>query len=133
LDIEDDGDSHSAAHLEINTGLNLTVYVAKEYAEKAQRQAGGIILEVNAACLADVEGEFGNDILLTAGASYEGTQSSSACISVCYDGLPYKMVPNYGPYEAGTVEPQGDIAEFGTEAEAWITKLEEETGFELHQ
>lgn len=133
MDLDSDGDSATAAHLEVNVGLNLTVYVNKECAEKAQREVGGIILEVNAACLPNVENEFGKEVLLTPEAINEGTQSSAAFISLCFDGLPYNMVPNYGPDEAGTVEPQGEIAEFGPEAEAWFAKFEEATGFELNQ
>ena len=133
MDVEPDIDSSTATLIQINTGLKITVYTAKKYAQKGQQQAGGIILEVDAACLADVEGEFGKEALLTSDECSEGSQPTSAYISVCYDGLPYRDVPNYGRYEPGTVEPQGVIAEFGPEADAWFQKLKEETGFDLHQ
>jgi hypothetical protein len=133
MDVETDIDSSTATRIQINTGLKITVYATKEYAQKGQKQDGGIILEVDAACLADVEGEFGREALLTSGDCGEGSQPTSAYISVCYDGLPYRDVPNYGSYEPGTVEPQGDIAEFGPEADAWFKKFKEETGFDLHQ
>jgi len=133
MDIDSDLDSYTATHVEIKAGLNLTVYPTRDRAKAAQMRSGGIILEVDATSLADVENEFGKEVLLTAETSDDGKQPSTACISVCYDGLPWKSVPNYGPYDPGTVEPQGEIAEFGPEAKAWLNDLEEHTGFELHQ
>lgn len=121
MNIESDIDSSEATRLKVTAGLNLTVYVTKEHARKAQQQVGGIILEVNAICLADVESEFGKEVTLTADAHNQGSQSSSAYINVCCDGLSYNEDPEEG------------AAEFEPEAEAWLNQLEGETGFELHQ
>jgi len=133
LDIETDGDGVSGASAEIKVGLQITVYAAKANAKEAQQEIGGILLEINANCLADIEGEFGKDVLLSSRTDHEGSQPSSAYITACYDGLDSNEVPNYGPFEPGTVEPQGEIAEFGPSAMAWIVELEKETGFSLHQ
>jgi hypothetical protein len=112
--------------------LNLTVYPSKDQAEGARRNLGGIILEVNAACL-EGQNELGKEVILLSDESRENPAPPSASIGVCFEGLPYTMVPNYGPYEPGTVEPQGDVADFGPEAVAWFEALEKETGFEMHQ
>jgi hypothetical protein len=60
------------------------------------------------------------------------TERNYGTVEVDSAGLPYKMVPNYGGYKPGTVEPQGDIAEFGPEADAWLAELEK-LGFDLRQ
>ena len=46
-----------ATNLAARGGLKLMVYPSRERAEKAQSEAGGIILEVTAACLGDAENE----------------------------------------------------------------------------
>lgn len=119
--------------LEMMPELILTVYATKELAERAQQQLGGIVLDVAASCLAANPLEFGKDVLLISEERSNEVGPSSAYISVCYDGFPYQMVPNYGPYEPGTVEPQGEVADFGPEADAWLENLEKETGFQMHQ
>jgi hypothetical protein len=133
LDIETDGDGVSGASAEIKTGLQITVYAAKANAKEAQQEVGGVIFEVEASCLANIESLFGKDVSLSCGTDGEGKQPSSAYMTVCYDGLDSKEVPNYGDFEPGTVEPQGEVAEFGPTAMAWIVELEKETGFSLHQ
>lgn len=123
--------------VEVDSELSLTIYHSKQQAEKAQSIAGGVVLEVNAACLKPLadQSEFGNEVTLTSESSDDakGASPSEVYISVSYAGLPYKMVPNYGGYKPGTVEPQGDIAEFGPEAEVWLSELEKETGFDMRQ
>ena len=113
--------------------LTVTVYASREKAENARQKLGGIVLETSAACLKNIPSEFGTEVILSPRDINEPEGPSEAYISVCFDGLPYKMVPNYGPYEPGTVEPQGDIADFGPEADAWFEALEQETGFNMHQ
>jgi len=122
--------------LELHPGLSVTIYHNKQEAEKGQKVSGGIVLQVDAASLAIADqSEFGNEVTLISdsGNEDEGASPAEAYISVCFAGLPHKMVPNYGPYEPGTVEPQGEIADFGPEADVWLTELEKETGFALHQ
>jgi len=110
--------------------LNLTVYPSQKDAGEAQKRLGGVVLEVNCACLRG-QHEWEDVPLITE--INEHAAAPNAIIAVNYDGLPHKMVPNYGGYEPGTVEPQGDIAEFSPEALAWLDKLEKETGFVMHQ
>lgn len=114
--------------------LSLTIYNSKQQAEEGRKTAGGIVLEVNAASLnIPDQSESGEHVALMPDDENEGGSPSHAFISVCYAGLPHKMVPNYGTYEPGTVEPQGDCADFGAEAGKWLSELERETGSLLHQ
>jgi hypothetical protein len=122
--------------LELHPGLSVTIYHNKQEAENGRKVNGGIVLQVDAASLAiSDQSEFGNEVTLSPDSDNEdeGPSPAEAYVTVCFAGLPYKMVPNYGPYEPGTVEPQGDVADFGPETAAWLTELEKETGFELHQ
>lgn len=122
--------------VEISPELSLTIYHSREQAEEGLKAGGGVILEVNASSLGTAElSETREEVVLLPDAADERESRSPSCafISVCYAGLAHKTVPNYGPHEPGTVRPQGDIAEFGPEAETWLSELERETGFQLHQ
>jgi hypothetical protein len=111
--------------VELSPVLSLTIYYSREEAEKARSIAGGIVLEVNAASLKNADqSEFGNDVLLVSENAADAAEPSPshAYISVSYAGLPHKKAPKHS-----------DVAEFGPEADTWLSELASETGFDLHQ
>ena len=132
LDVEDTYSRESPTKATIQSGLDLTIYRTKEQATAAQIKAGGIVLEVDARCLGEVNNEFGKDVYLLPYKDTEVAETKSTRAAICVACIS-KLVPNYGPNAPGTVEPQGEIMEFSSDEEVWLDELTEQTGFDLHQ
>jgi len=106
--------------------LSLVVYPTEVAARAAVKDAGGIVLEVNAASLREISErgitKEGNDVFL--GREEEAKDEpapTSAYVAVVFPSLPHQWVG----------ETEVDRVEFSPEAKEWLAALEEATGLVL--
>jgi hypothetical protein len=119
LSVDSNEGRETATKVAVKSGLDLTVYRTKERAKAAQKKAGGIILEVDAKGLGELNSEFGKEILIVRGHEIPEAADISTTVVICV--------------AAEDVEPQSGDMEFSSDEEGWLDRFAELTNFSLHQ